>query len=236
MRADTARRLERARVALAATLLGWFVKALGATWRIEVVEGGEHLDALSGGGPPAILAFWHDRVIVGAYYTGARMARGMGVDVTALTSRSGDGELVARVMRTWGARVVRGSSSTGGREAMWRLRAAVRRHRSSPIMIPDGPRGPARRLKRGTLVLARLSDLPILAMGFAADRHWLLNSWDRMAIPKPFARVRVRVRRFEVGRRSGRDPNSGERRRLESLLNEVAGRAEDAPATRVSGG
>ena len=235
MRANTATRLKRARVALAATLLGWFVRALGATWRIEVVQGGEHLDALSAGGPPAILAFWHDGVIVGAYYTGMRMARGMGVDVTALASRSGDGELVARIMRKWGARVVRGSSSAGGREAMWALRAAVRRHGSSPIMVPDGPRGPARRLKRGTLVLARMSGLPVLAMGFAADRRWRLNSWDRMAVPKPFARVRVCVRRFEAGRHSARDGNSGERRLLQSLLNEVVRRAEDVPETRVPG-
>ena len=225
-------RLGRARVALVTTLLGWFVRALGATWRIEIVEGREHLDALSAAGPPAILAFWHDQVIPGAYYTGIRMARKGGVDVTALTSRSGDGELVARIMHRWGARVVRGSSSAGGREAMWDLRAVVRRHRSSPILVPDGPRGPARHLKRGILVLARVAGAPVLAMGLASDRHWRLNSWDRMTIPKPFARVRVCVRRFEADRHSGGDPDhdsdSADRHRLESLLNEVTRRADEA--------
>ena len=234
MRADIATRLRRGRAALATTLLGWFVEALGRTWRIEVVEGREHLDALSAGGPPAILAFWHDRVIPGAYFTGARMARGQGVDVTALTSRSGDGELVARIMARWSARIVRGSSSAGGREAMWALRSVVRRHGSSPILVPDGPRGPARHLKRGILVLARMSGAPVLAMGFASDRHWRLDSWDRMTIPKPFARMRVCVRRFEVDRAAGNDPDrdsDGEdRRRLESLLNEVTGRADEVAA------
>lgn len=231
MRADIATRLKRGRRALATTLLGWFVEALGRTWRIEIAEGREHLDRLAAGGPPAILAFWHDRVILGAYFTGARMARGEGVDVTALTSRSGDGELVARIMRRWGARIVRGSSSAGGREAMWALRAVVRRRGSSPILVPDGPRGPARHLKRGILVLARVSGAPVLAMGLASDRHWRLNSWDRMTIPKPFARVRVCVRRFEADRHSGGDPDhgsdSGDRHRLESLLNEVTRRADE---------
>lgn len=229
-------RLARARIALVTILLGWLVRALAATWRIEIVEGGRHLDALSAAGAPAILAFWHDQVIPGAYYTGVRMARKGGVDVTALTSRSGDGELVARIMHRWGARVVRGSSSAGGREAMWDLRAVVRRHRSSPIMVPDGPRGPARHLRRGILVLARASGAPVLAMGFAPDHCWRLNSWDRMIVPRPFTRVRLCVRRFEIGRRSGRNPlderagrGSGDgasrdgRHRLRSLLNEVSG-------------
>ena len=230
MRADIATRLKRARIALVTTLLGWFMRVLGATWRIHVVEGREQLDALHTGSSPAILAFWHDQVLLGAYYTGMRMARKRGVDVTALTSRSGDGELVARVMRNWGARIVRGSSSAGGREAMWELRTVVRRHRSSPIMVPDGPRGPARHLKRGILVLARVSGAPVLAMGFAADRRWRLNSWDRLIIPRPFARVRVCVRRFEIDRRDDRDADRDDQHRLQSMLNEVTHRAEAAEA------
>ena len=238
MRADIATRLRRGRTAFATTLLAWLVESLGRTWRIEVVEGREHLDAISAGGSPAILAFWHDRVILGAYFTGARMARGNGVDVTALTSRSGDGELVARIMRRWGARIVRGSSSAGGREAMWELRSVVRSHGSSPILVPDGPRGPARHLKRGILVLARMSGAPVLAMGLASDRHWRLKSWDRMTIPKPFARVRVCVRRFDVGPHEGDDAGHAsdreERHRLEALLNEVTRRADESTAS-VSG-
>ena len=231
MRADIATRLGRTRTVLATTLLGWLVEALGRTWRVRVVEGREHLDALFAGGPPAILAFWHDQVIMGAYYTGTRMARG-GVDVTALTSRSGDGELVARVMRRWGARIVRGSSSAGGREAILALRTVVRRHRSSPIMVPDGPRGPARHLKRGILVLSRVSGAPVLAMGFASSRDWRLSTWDRMTIPGPFARVSVCVRRFETDRRSGRradhEWHRHDQHRLQSLLNEVTRCADEA--------
>ncbi len=235
MPTDTANRLARARTGGATAPLAWFVEALGRTWRIEVAEGREHLDALRAGGPPAILALWHDQIVPGAYFTGAHLARASGVDVTALTSRSGDGELVARVMRRWGARVVRGSSSTGGTRAMWRLRDTIRRHGSSPIVVPDGPRGPARRLKRGLLVLARASRAPILAMGFASDRHWRLNSWDQTTIPKPFARVRVCVRRFEADRLAGegRDQGADERARarLEVLLNDVTDRAARAAAS-----
>lgn len=233
MRADIATRLERTRTVLATTLLAWLVEALGRTWRVEVVEGREHLDALFDGGPPAILAFWHDRVILGAYFTGMRLARG-GVDVTALTSRSGDGELVARIMRRWGARIVRGSSSAGGREAMWALRTVVRRHGSSPIMVPDGPRGPARHLKRGILVLSRVSGAPVLGMGLASNRHWRLNTWDRMTIPGPFARVRVCVRRFKIDRRpdqsADHERDRDDRHRLQSLLNEVTRCADEAVA------
>jgi len=33
--------------------------------------------------------------------------------------------------------------------------------------------------------------VPVLPVHGEADRAWRLSSWDRFAVPKPFARVRV---------------------------------------------
>jgi len=57
----------------------------------------------------------------------------------------------------------------------------------------DGPRGPRRKVKPGPVALARSTGLALTTFHAAVDKAWVLNSWDRMMIPKPFSRVLVRV-------------------------------------------
>ncbi len=44
-------------------------------------------------------------------------------------------------------------------------------------------------VKSGTPMLAQMTRAPMLPVSFAADRYWQLGSWDRMIVPKPFARI-----------------------------------------------
>jgi lysophospholipid acyltransferase (LPLAT)-like uncharacterized protein len=62
----------------------------------------------------------------------------------------------------------------------------------SPAITPDGPRGPAWKFKPGAILLAQLSQRPMIPMAYAASRAWKIQ-WDRFVIPKPFARVAVAV-------------------------------------------
>ena len=56
-------------------------------------------------------------------------------------------------------------------------------------MLADGPLGPARKAKKGAVVMARDTQVPLIPILWSADRCWLLNTWDRYMIPKPFARI-----------------------------------------------
>lgn len=53
----------------------------------------------------------------------------------------------------------------------------------------DGPRGPRYVAKPGPVSLAQISQCQIVCFYVAAERAWVLNTWDRMLIPKPFSRV-----------------------------------------------
>jgi lysophospholipid acyltransferase (LPLAT)-like uncharacterized protein len=110
--------------------------------------------------------------------------------VTTMVSRSRDGEYVARLAEWLGFRTVRGSSSRGGARA---TRELVRRIRNGELggMLADGPQGPARVAKPGTLMIARDGGVPIVPVLWGADRCWTFNSWDRYLLPKPFAKVVV---------------------------------------------
>lgn len=108
-----------------------------------------------------------------------------------MASESRDGALMARFLRLGGVHVVRGSSSRGGARAM---REVMRQYRPPDVfaMAVDGPRGPRHRIpKAGIVLAAQRLGLPITAFVCHAEKKWVMRSWDRMEIPKPFSRTRT---------------------------------------------
>ena len=57
------------------------------------------------------------------------------------------------------------------------------------VFTADGPRGPLYVAKPGAVVLARWAGHKICCFHIAVERAWILKSWDRMMIPKPFSRA-----------------------------------------------
>ena len=137
--------------------------------------------------------------------------------------------MVTRVCKRWGIHTVRGSASRGGLAAMRGVHKAITRRGSSPIMIPDGPRGPIYEFKVGVAVLAQTSRAPILPIGVAAKRFWRLRSWDRIIVLWPFTRVAMVVGEPQpVSRDLSSQELEAERARLEGLLDELTLQAEEA--------
>ena len=188
-------RLDRVKVSLAAGLIRGILALLGATWRWRVV-GGERLEELlaahrAGEPRPVVLAYWHNRsLILARFLTMRLMARGY--PLALLSSLSRDGELGAKLARAWGGTVFRGSASRGGTQGLRRLFRHLKKG-GSCILAPDGPRGPLYEAKAGAVVLSQMTGVPVIPLSAAADRCWRLRSWDRLILPRPFARVLVTV-------------------------------------------
>jgi lysophospholipid acyltransferase (LPLAT)-like uncharacterized protein len=159
------------------------IRALGATWRVELADGYAALDARIIGGEPVIYALWHSRLLA---LTWSHRDRGVGV----LISRHRDGELIARMAQRLGFETARGSSTRGGRAGVVEMLALAEARRSLAI-TPDGPRGPARRIKPGLVYLASRTGWPVVPVTAAAKSAWVFNSWDRFRVPRPFARLRL---------------------------------------------
>ena len=157
------------------------IRSLMATVRFEVENEPEH--GLRMNGQPLLGLCWHGDLLVFAF-------RQRGAGLATLISQSKDGEYIARVVERWGYTVLRGSSSRGGSSAL-RSMVRVLRDGQSLAVTPDGPRGPRRKLKPGSLLAARMSGVPVLPTAAAATSAWWLGGWDRFLVPKPFARVRL---------------------------------------------
>src|SRR5262249_52828650 len=57
----------------------------------------------------------------------------------------------------------------------------------------DGPQGPVYVAKPGPVLLARATGAPMVMFYIALENPWVLNTWDRFMIPKPFSKALMRV-------------------------------------------
>jgi lysophospholipid acyltransferase (LPLAT)-like uncharacterized protein len=161
----------------------WFIRLLGPTLRFSVsYEEGAQKTLHE---RPLVASFWHECMIPATY-----LFRHMGIRV--MSSFSYDGEYMGRIIRRFGFVAVKGSSSRNPLRALLGLRRALEEGWTVAFTL-DGPRGPRRRVKAGPSGLARSSGLAMTTFHAAVDKAWVLKSWDRMMIPRPFSRVLVRV-------------------------------------------
>ena len=180
---------ERFLLSLIASLGSIAIRIIGSTLRYEFSL--EETDGAGEGGPPetlksapSVFGFWHSCIFPATYY-----CRGLGIGV--LTSRSFDGEYIARIIEKFRYCAVRGSSSRG---VIGGLRNMIRYVEEGHIaaFTCDGPRGPANVAKPGPVLLARQTGVPLRAFHVGVSSYWQLNTWDRMRIPKPFSRALAR--------------------------------------------
>jgi 1-acyl-sn-glycerol-3-phosphate acyltransferase len=79
------------------------------------------------------------------------------------------------IVRRLGGYVIRGSSSHTGALALKDYFQALIREKVSPIITPDGPRGPAFEFKPGAILLSQMSGRPMLPIAYAASRARLVQ-------------------------------------------------------------
>ena len=175
------KRIKRRLLNFLATALGPFLlKSLGASWRTRRF-GYEHMESRGPKGQHPVIAVWHESIP-----TGTVLHRHY--PLAALTSLHRDGKMISDIMEKLGFITVHGSSRNGGSQALRELLAAGKESLGL-VITPDGPRGPAHSVAPGTLFLAAMLGRPVIAYGYACDKKWRANSWDRMVLPKPFCKL-----------------------------------------------
>lgn len=205
---DSAQRfsfLQRLAIATVPRLAAFLLRALHSTLRYEVVmeEGATAAE------PPGIQVWcmWHRCLIACACYFHGKF------EPAVLISHSFDGELIAKTIEHLGFRTARGSSTRYGASGLWALAKAVEGGYPA-VFTADGPRGPLYKVKPGAVKLAQVTGYPIGTFYALPEKAWLLRSWDRFMIPKPFSRVAVSWGR-QVQVPQMEDPEILEAKRLE---------------------
>jgi lysophospholipid acyltransferase (LPLAT)-like uncharacterized protein len=184
-------RMRRVLYGLAAPTVLALVRLWWRSCRIVAVVGEQHLDAVLSSAPSFLPCYWHQHQLFCARYL-LQAQRKRNLRIGFLISPSVDGELGAMIIRRAGGQVIRGSSSHTGALALKGYFEALMREQISPVINPDGPRGPRFKFKPGAVLLSQMSGRAMLPMAYAASRAWLIH-WDRFVLPVPFCRIAIAI-------------------------------------------
>lgn len=185
-------RLKRLGDAIVPRLARWLISMLWKTCRIEVDTDAATLELLDSDAA-CIPCYWHGQQIFCLRALLDHRQQRPSWKLGYLISPSRDGDAAARVFADLDLYVIRGSASRGGAQALREIYQAIRRDGVSPVVTPDGPRGPHEAFKPGVVMLASLAAVPLVPVAFAATPAARLSSWDHTLLPLPFARVRVLI-------------------------------------------
>ncbi len=164
---------------------GWvIILLLGKTVKLKC-HGLHHLLNLENHDTPYLISTWHGRFLMPLFHFRHKK-------LVVLVSQHLDGEMIARNIHRLGYRTIRGSSTRGGSEAFQKI-VKTMRNGNSGVIIPDGPTGPRHQLKMGVVYMAMVAGVPIIPMTFSAKSAYVLNSWDRFLVPKPFSSVLIKI-------------------------------------------
>lgn len=131
---------------------------------------------------PIIFAFWHNQLGMMGFFYSALTGRDK---ISALVSRSRDGQVVSDFIEKFGYAPVRGSSSRGGPFALLQMTRKIKQGYDL-VITPDGPRGPRHQAQVGVVTLASVTGSPILPVAYTCRSKKILKTWDRFIIPSPY--------------------------------------------------
>lgn len=192
-RSRSRRELTRGRLLLYrfAVWLGYlYVELVWHTVRLRVLDE-DRLRALVASEGAIVPVCWHQHLLLCARYVVERKRHA--INPGFMISPSVDGEAPTRLAQRYGAHVVRGSGSYTGVRAVRGVYQAIVKDKISPLITPDGPRGPRFEFKPGAVFTAQISRAPIVPFAFAGRPARVLSTWDKFVLPLPFSRVVIAV-------------------------------------------
>ncbi len=138
-----------------------------------------------------IYSFWHDQLLM------CPLTWQSNSSIKVLISKHRDGDIIARLISNLGFEAIRGSThktnkikNKGGLLSARKMIKSLKNGISIGIS-PDGPKGPRHKVSEGILSISRLSKSVILPVGIGFKKKWVLNTWDKFIIPKPFNEITV---------------------------------------------
>jgi 3-deoxy-D-manno-octulosonic-acid transferase len=184
-------------VRLSATALpGLYAAWMAFVWHTSRVEdaGLESLHDIVAAHDGCVALVFHEDALLSAW-----ACRRLGLRPATLVSVSDAGEVAHRILASCGFQVLRGGSSRrASRRRPLALLGLIRHLQREPralcAIAVDGSHGPRRSLKSGGLALARAAGKPIVLARVASRPSLRLPTWDRLALPLPFGRIRLELR------------------------------------------
>ena len=158
------------------------------------IRGIDHFNSVMKSKKPVMLCVWHGRFLFPAFWLAKNK-----IHAYAIASRHGDAAIIAKIFKRWGFGLIRGSSSRrnkdkGGRDVIREMNRIFDLSSKNIIAVTnDGPKGPERIAKPGSLSIALKKEVQIITITGFASSVKIFNSWDSFCIPKPFSKIYLNI-------------------------------------------
>ena len=136
---------------------------------------------------PLLICIWHSRLI---FFS--RFFKYSKYQVWGISSTHKDSKILARVLKSWGINLIKGSSTRGWINVIKQMRKLFKKENATIVVTADGPKGPKKIAKEGSIKLAKKHNVPVVAASAISSAFWELPSWDKTKIPKPFSTIYVK--------------------------------------------
>ena len=133
-----------------------------------------------------IIALWHDRLLLAPLLR--RVLKHTPLAVVVSNSR--DGKMLAAFVKTFRKATPIYVAHNLRHGALLQMIDALDK-KQALLITPDGPRGPRHEIKPGLFYTQEKTGAAIIAMHWQASSCWTFSTWDKMQLPKPFARVEL---------------------------------------------
>ncbi len=153
----------------------WHIKGL------ELLEGDE----------ARLIFSWHGELALNAFCLYRHQ-----YPIHLLASQHKDGETIARLLKRWNFRMIRGSTQSKDALKATKQMIHLLKQQATIGITADGPKGPIHRVKSASVKLALRQNAVLLTMRAKASSAYTLNTWDRFIIPKPFAKIDICLKPF----------------------------------------
>jgi lysophospholipid acyltransferase (LPLAT)-like uncharacterized protein len=143
---------------------------------------------------PLIVGVWHGQHIL-------MPALPIGLKASAMISKNFDGEVTARTVEHFGNRTIRASGGRsqkqtlkkGGMTGFLEMLNALRDN-DNVVQTADIPKGIARKVGLGIIMLGQKSGAPIVPLAIASSRrHIFQKAWDKAALNMPYGTTAIVV-------------------------------------------
>lgn len=131
---------------------------------------------------PIIFACWHGELLMLPYlYKHYRKK----VHAKVLISDHFDGLLISKTVKFFGLGTIAGSTNRNAARVLIQGIRTIKEGYDIGI-TPDGPKGPRHSISDGVIIMAQKTNTKVMLVGIKPTKFWLLNSWDKFCVPKPF--------------------------------------------------
>ncbi len=210
--------IENIKLIFLPTLIKYGIIAIYKTLKIKMVNYPSFLSDYDKQ-TPIIFVFWHgDMFMMPCLGLNDKKKK----NISIMTSRSRDGELMTRVLNKFGYLAVRGSSSRGGLQGLLNLMNNMKKGSNTAIAV-DGPRGPYHIVKPGVILLAKKIKATIIPLAVKYNKRIIFKkSWDKSEVPLPFSTVYINWSEpIKINPDANKEDMEKYRSDLENILNSL---------------